>query len=198
MTTTSNITSTSNMNSLRVINDFLDDHFNKNFNNIYDSSYLASFKTKKLALDCVEETYETFYNSESDLTMCGLSEIKGLCNFDMVIGMCAYVYDQCGMTLELSHFNDNDRLLRLYIAFYMKNTHQEKFIQEIDGYGFCENSEGELSDDDGEADVEEFEFEGTTYLKDDDDNIYKNDLANVEQVGKWDNEKKCVVFKKEE
>ena len=56
----------------------------------------------------------------------------------------------------------------------------------------------EESDDDGEADVEEFEFEGTTYLKDDDGNIYKNDLTNVEQVGKWDKEKKCIVFNKEE
>ena len=185
------------MNPLRVINDFLDDHFNKNVNKIHDPSYLATFQTKKLALLCAEDTYHSYYDSfanKNDLTMCGLSEIKGLCNFDMVIGMCAYVYDQCGMTLELSHFNDNDRLLRLYIAFYMKNTHQEKFIQEIDGFGFCENSEGELSDDDGEADVEEFEFEGTTYLKDDDGNIYKNDLTNVEQVGKWNKEKKCIVF----
>ncbi len=80
----------------------------------------------------------------------------------------------------------------------MKNTHQEKFIQEIDGFGFCENSEGELSDDDGEADVEEFEFEGTTYFKTAGGTIYKGDPSDPEEVGKWDEEKKCVVFNKEE
>ncbi|MDB4342724.1 hypothetical protein OAA07_00640 [bacterium] len=57
---------------------------------------------------------------------------------------------------------------------------------------------GEESDDEGEAGVEEIEFEGTTYLKDDDGNVYKNDVANVEEVGKWDKEKKCIVFNKEE
>ena len=58
---------------------------------------------------------------------------------------------------------------------------------------------GEESDDEEEAaGVEEIEFEGTTYLKDDDGNVYKNDVANVEEVGKWDKEKKCIVFKKEE
>ena len=58
---------------------------------------------------------------------------------------------------------------------------------------------GEESDDEEEAaGVEEIEFEGTTYLKDDDGNVYKNDVANVEEVGKWDKEKKCIVFNKEE
>ena len=58
---------------------------------------------------------------------------------------------------------------------------------------------GEESDDEGEeATVVQIEFEGTTYLKDDDGNVYKNDVANVEEVGKWDEEKKCVVFNKEE
>ena len=58
---------------------------------------------------------------------------------------------------------------------------------------------GEESDDEEEAaGVEEIEFEGTTYLKDDDGNVYKNDVANVEEVGKWDEEKKCVVFNKDE
>ena len=45
---------------------------------------------------------------------------------------------------------------------------------------------------------EPFEFEGTTYLKDDEGNIYKNDLVNVQEVGKWDEEKECIVFNKEE
>lgn len=58
---------------------------------------------------------------------------------------------------------------------------------------------GEESDDEGEeATVVPIEFEGTTYLKDDDGNVYKNDVANVEEVGKWDEEKKCVVFNKDE
>ena len=58
---------------------------------------------------------------------------------------------------------------------------------------------GAESDDEEEAaGVEEIEFEGTTYLKDDDGNVYKNDVTNPEVVGKWDKEKKCIVFNKEE
>jgi hypothetical protein len=56
----------------------------------------------------------------------------------------------------------------------------------------------EESDDEGAAGVEEMEFEGTTYLKDDDGTVYKNDVSNPQEVGKWDEEKKCIVFKKEE
>ena len=58
---------------------------------------------------------------------------------------------------------------------------------------------GEESDDEEEeATVVPIEFEGTTYLKDDDGNVYKNDVTNPEVVGKWDKEKKCIVFNKEE
>ena len=55
---------------------------------------------------------------------------------------------------------------------------------------------GEESDD--EAEAEEVEFEGTTYFKTSDGTIYKGDPSDPEEVGKWDEEKKCVVFNKEE
>ena len=188
------------MNSLRVINDILDLHFNLNFNNKFDPSYLATFQTKKLALNCAESLYKAFYNLDGDFKIYCWSKIKGLCNFDMVMGMCAYVsekYDKCGRTLTVSHIKDNDKLLRQYIYFYMNETHKQKFIQKIkqtgDNHfrGYCES---EKSDDDCAVVVEEFEFGGTTYLKDDDGYIYKNDLINVEYLGKWNKEKKCFVF----
>ena len=56
---------------------------------------------------------------------------------------------------------------------------------------------GEESDDEGEE-VDQLEFEGTTYFKTSDGTIYKGDPSDPEEVGKWDEEKKCVVFNKEE
>ena len=43
------------------------------------------------------------------------------------------------------------------------------------------------------TEVEWFEFEGTTYLKDDNNNIYTRG-ENVEQVGMWDKENERIVF----
>jgi len=56
---------------------------------------------------------------------------------------------------------------------------------------------GEESDDE-ETEVTELEFEGTTYFRTDDGTIYKGDPSDPEEVGKWDEEKKCIVFNKEE
>jgi len=58
----------------------------------------------------------------------------------------------------------------------------------------CDTSDEESSDEECEADVEEFEFEGNTYLKDDDENVYKNDLTVVEQIGVWDEENERIEF----
>ena len=71
--------------------------------------------------------------------------------------------------------------------------------QEAIGAGLVAPGCNEESDDE-ETEVELFEFEGTTYLKDDNDNIYKylpSQSArgeNVEEVGKWDKENECIVF----
>ena len=55
------------------------------------------------------------------------------------------------------------------------------------------------SDDEGEeAEVEEIEINGTSYYKTDDGRILKADPSNPEEVGKWDEEKECIVFNKEE
>ena len=53
------------------------------------------------------------------------------------------------------------------------------------------------SDDEGVASCDSFEFEGTTYLKDNDGTVYKNDVSNPQEVGKWDKEKECIVFESE-
>jgi len=49
-------------------------------------------------------------------------------------------------------------------------------------------------DETEELDVEKLEFEGNTYLKDDDENVYNYDLTEVEKIGVWDEQNKRIVF----
>jgi len=60
-------------------------------------------------------------------------------------------------------------------------------LQEL---GLC----GECEDEEEELDVEKLEFEGNTYLKDDDENVYNYDLTEVEKIGVWDEQNKRIVF----
>ena len=54
-------------------------------------------------------------------------------------------------------------------------------------------------DSDGEeASVEEVEFNGKTYYKDDDNTVYEGPMENPTEVGTWDEENKKVVFNGEE
>ena len=55
-----------------------------------------------------------------------------------------------------------------------------------------EDSDGE------EASVEEVEFNGKTYYKDDDNTVYEGPMENPTEVGTWDEENKKVVFNDEE
>ena len=55
-----------------------------------------------------------------------------------------------------------------------------------------EESDGE------EASVEEVEFNGKTYYKDDDNTVYEGPMENPTEVGTWDEENKKVVFNDEE
>jgi len=55
-----------------------------------------------------------------------------------------------------------------------------------------EESDGE------EASVEEVEFNGKTYYKDDDNTVYEGPMENPKEVGTWDEENKKVVFNDEE
>ena len=54
-----------------------------------------------------------------------------------------------------------------------------------------EESDGE------EASVEEVEFNGKTYYKDDDNTVYEGPMENPTEVGTWDEENKKVVFNEE-
>lgn len=55
-----------------------------------------------------------------------------------------------------------------------------------------EDSDGE------EASVEEVEFNGKTYYKDDDNTVYEGPMENPTEVGTWDEENKKVVFNDED
>ena len=55
-----------------------------------------------------------------------------------------------------------------------------------------EESDGEV------AGVEEVEFNGVTYYRDDEGTIYKGPMEDPTEVGTWDEENKKVVFKDEE
>ena len=59
-------------------------------------------------------------------------------------------------------------------------------------------SDADEDDEGEEAEVEEIEFNGTSYYRTDDGRILKADPSNPVVVGKWDEEKECVVFNKEE
>ena len=88
------------------------------------------------------------------------------------------------------------------VAEYVKNTTlaeftQEKRIQhrdELEAAKLAAICSHESDEEEDETDVEELEFEGNTYLKDDDENVYKNDLTVVEQIGVWDEQNDRIVF----
>jgi hypothetical protein len=127
------MTSTSNMNSLRVINDIIDEEFNSNFN----TDYLYNYESQEHALKSFENDFEDEYNTDCDPA--NLDDIRGLCHFNMVLDICAYVsekYEEYDMTLELSHFKDDCKLLKAYVYFYMDETHKQQFIQKIEQYDF--------------------------------------------------------------
>ena len=118
------------MNSLTQINAFLDDDFEDRFE-------LEEFNQgdKEEAIDYFESYFEDMYNGEIDYV--DLSEIKELCNFNKVMKICEYVaekYEEYDMTIEKSHFEDNDKMLKAYIYFYYMENKKQEFITKIEDY----------------------------------------------------------------
>ena len=67
------------------------------------------------------------------------------------------------------------------------------------------SSEDELesqpdADDEGEevCEVGEFEVDGVTYWRTTENTVYGGEESDPQEVGKWDEEKECIVFNKEE
>ena len=66
------------------------------------------------------------------------------------------------------------------------------------------SSEDELAsqpdaDDEGEeVDTTEFEVDGVTYWRTTENTVYGGEESDPQEVGKWDEEKECIVFNKEE
>jgi hypothetical protein len=128
------------MNSLTQINAILDDHFASEFN----EEYISNYETKDDAISDFEGDLECYYNSETDYI--DLGEIKQLCNFNKVMKICEFVaekYEEYDMTIEKSHFEDNDKILKAYIYFYMEETHRHEFLCKIEQYNFEEEEEPE-------------------------------------------------------
>ena len=89
------------------------------------------------------------------------------------------------------------------VAEYVKNTTlaeftQEKRIQhrdELEAAKLAAICSHESDEEEDETDVEELEFEGNTYLKDDDENVYKNiGEGEGEKIGVWDEENERIEF----
>ena len=59
-------------------------------------------------------------------------------------------------------------------------------------------SQPDEESDSEEASVEEVEFNGKTYYKDDDNTVYEGPMESPTEVGTWDKENKKVVFNDEE
>ena len=53
------------------------------------------------------------------------------------------------------------------------------------------------SDDEGEE-VDTFEVDGVTYWRTAENTVYGGEETDLQEVGKWDEEKECIVFNKEE
>ena len=119
------------MNSLNQINAFLDDDFEDRF----ELEEFNQEDTKEEAIDYFERYFEDMYNGEIDYV--DLSEIKELCNFNKVMKICEYVaekYEEYDMTIEKSHFEDNDKMLKAYIYFYYMENKKQEFITKIEDY----------------------------------------------------------------
>jgi len=120
------------MDSLRNINKYLDADFERRFE-------LNEFiqDTKEETIEEFDIYFEDMYNGEFDYV--DLEEIKQLCDFNKVMSICAYVaerYDDYDMTIETSHFEDKDKILKAYIYFYYCDKNKPNFIQQIEAFDF--------------------------------------------------------------
>lgn len=123
------------MNSLKEINTILDDHFHETFPSHPKLHHAVCLAVKSGAISGFEEDFEDNYNSLTDYV--DLYEIKELCNFNKVMEICEYVaekYEEYGMTFDKSYFEDNDKILKAYIYFYMEENHKSRYINEIEEY----------------------------------------------------------------
>ena len=126
------------MNSLREIDDILDIHFAEEFN----EDYISNYTEKDDCIDEFENDFECYYNSDRDYI--DLGEIKQLCNFNQVMKICEFVaekYEEYDMTIDKSDFEDNDKILKAYIYFYMNETHRTEFLCEIEQHNFEDEEE---------------------------------------------------------
>ena len=122
-----------NMNSLRHINNYLDE----DIKNRFDLDEFIQEDTKKEALDCFDRYFEDMYNGDMDYI--DLGELKQLCDFNRVMEICAFVadkYDEYDMTMDKQYFEDKDKIIKSYIYFYYCETHKQEFIQQIEEYDF--------------------------------------------------------------
>ena len=123
------------MNSLTQINAILDDHFAETFASQPNLHHSVCLAIKSGAISDFEEDFDEQYNSITDYV--DLYEIKELCNFNTVMEICEYVaekYEEFDMTFDKSYFEDNDKILKAYIYFYMEENHKSQYINEIEEY----------------------------------------------------------------
>ena len=140
------------MNSLDEINAFLDDEFEERF---HFDDIVIDFTNADDAISDFESQFGEYYNSDIDYV--DLGEIKQLCNFNKVMKICEFVaekYEEYDMTIEKSHFEDNDKILKAYIYFYMDENHYGRYVTEIEEY-FAQRAEAEAEEEAEEEEEEE-------------------------------------------
>ena len=123
------------MDSLRNINNFLDEKFERRFK-LCD---FVSHKTRENAIADFEFSFEMDYNGGTDDVV--LEEIKQLCDFDKVMSICAYVaetYNEYGMTLSTPHFK---KILRVYIYLYLCYKKKPDFIKQLEAFDFKKHND---------------------------------------------------------
>ena len=125
--------------SLTEINDILDNHFAECFG-IDDPMCEYNFTFDKQYEDSIYEFLEAFeelYNSEN-VPDC-FFDIKNMCNFNMTMKICEYVADKYeelfDIALDKSYFEDNEKILKAYIYYYMLEVHKPIFHEKLEILG---------------------------------------------------------------
>jgi len=126
------------MNSLTQINELLDNHFHEKFVSEEEHEHgWKDYDELEEAIDYLDEEFDEFYNSDNDYV--DLCEIKRMCNFNTTAEICKYVcekYNEYDTTYEswLCYFEDNEKILKSYVYYYMDENHKPKALETIEEF----------------------------------------------------------------
>jgi hypothetical protein len=115
------------MTTLNNLNCYLDEMFEELYP---DEEYLEDWECEEDALNYFIEDFKDRFNSDIDYFY---EEAKEMLHFDEAMEVCRYVDDHYeGWSAPSSDFGD--KMLKMYIYFYMEEKHKGEFIEKIKKY----------------------------------------------------------------